>query len=235
MRTSLLLALQCLLLCPSCVTHVFRLDDPAEVQRTGLDPIEDDLVLVHVVHGLFPRQQDTLLLAIPHGWGTAEVETGDEGLDTIQPALSLSFRVDHDASAPPRELRFRARDTRKWSTETRAKHQLLLAEDLPESERRSYEIINLRRADGSIDLEMRGRLGTHPVRVLGRITLPENVTGRALSIPEKVLLTPTLGAIDLAWIPITAASFIVLIPFGSLSYLLQEESDALPHWAGGEF
>ena len=229
-RTALLFAFLLTLTSASCVTHLYRLGEPAAVERVGLDAEADDLLLVDVVHGLFPRHQESLVLAVPHGWETAAVTQRTDGhLELAAPLVLRWSRVATD-----RELLFSRRNTDRWSTEARARHRLLRSDELPQEATRTYAVQNLRRADGSIDLELHARCGTDAAsRVLGTVPLPADLTPAEPSTLTTVLLTPPLAVIDVAWVPITAAGFVVLIPFGSLGYLFASEPEDLEPWERG--
>ena len=211
----------------ACVTHVFRHAAPACVARQGLDTVEDDLVLVNVVHGLFADDDQEFVISIPQGWHDAPVERRGDGCLVQTPPLALRLTPADSREVPDRQLRFAFRDTRSWSSETRARHLLVEPDEMEPAQRREYEIVNVRRSDGGVDIELRGHRADGQIRVLGTTGLPPEVTPRELSTAEIVLLTPPLAVIDAAWVPITVASFVLLIPFGILAHW-GSDTDELP-------
>lgn len=210
---------------PACVAQIPRLDEPARVQRIGLDRTEDDLVLVEVVHGVLPANTEEFLLRVPHDWQSAPVRRREDGRAVLDPPLPLAFG-DPGLESPRREILFFHRDTYSWSAEGRARHRLLMKRELPREERREYEVANLRREDGSVDVEVRARHGaSSEERVLAVLRLPPDLTPPELSGTQKLALGVPLALVDAAWIPICAASFVVLIPFGSLALFAPDSED----------
>lgn len=213
-----------------CVSHVFRAAEPACVLRVGLDARQDDLVLVEVVHGLYPKHLALAVLGVPHGWQTAPASRRADGLLALDAPLPLRLVSRDDGTADLRMLRLGWCNTTRWPLDARVEHGLLLASDLPAAMRRGYHLVNLRRADGSVDLELHGIDAADQVRVLGEVALPAEWTPRELSGVEKVLLVPPLAVLNLAMVPIGAAGFVLLIPFGALHYAFGDEPVDPPHW-----
>jgi hypothetical protein len=213
-----------------CVSHVFRAAEPACVLRTGLDAQQDDLVLVEIVHGIYPRYVAHAVVGVSQGWQTAPASPRADGLLALDAPRSLRLVSRDEESTDLRLLRFAWRDTTRWSQEDRVEQCLLLAADLPTADRRSYRIVNLRRADGRVDLELHGVDATGGMRVLGEVALPADWTPRELSGFEQVLLVPPLAVLNAAMVPVTAVSLVLLIPFGSLHYLFGDEPVDPPHW-----
>jgi len=208
--------------CSSCVTHVFRHAEPARVERVGLDATDDDLVMLQVVHGLYPRHKMDFVVAVPHGWEHAACTPRDDGRDALTAPLALRC-VE---AASERERRIVRRDTTRWPADARALHRLLGPQDLPPDARRNYVVVNLRRPDGAVDVELRVRRGTDTRElVLGRFTLPAECTPRELSTLSVCLLTPPLAVVDAVWITASAASAVLLLPFGSYQLFAAEPVD----------
>lgn len=207
--------------CTSCVSHVLRTDRPARIERVGLDDVEDDLILVEVVTGLLPRNLETRLIVVPHGWHQAATHVREDGRTVLDRPLALALL---DGGATERETIFWQHDVDDWSAKGRARRGLRAPSGLPPGTRRSYHLENRRRADGSVEVEVSGRHAACPEeRVLAVIRLPDELTPGQLSTVEKVAIGFPLLLIDAAWIPITAVSFVLLIPFGSPMLLMPDE------------
>jgi len=210
------------LCCTSCVTNLFRFHEPAQVERVGLDAHDDDLVLIQVVYGLYPRHQAMRLLAIPHGWEAAAAAARDDDRLVLATPLAMQFA---GSGSSPRADRFVRRNTYRWSAEARSRNGLLMADEVAADERRIYTVGNRRRADGSVDLELRGSHGAGIERVLAVLPLPDELTPPELSTPVGVMLAPPLAVLDIALIPVCAVCFVALIPFGAIQMAFPAERE----------
>jgi hypothetical protein len=214
-RTSFLLALRALaavvpmLACGGCVTSLPRYHEPARIEAValGAEPATPDLIVIDLVWSLRPRDQEELLIEIPR-------DDAD--------ARTLRLRGAGDPELGERAKTFLRHRTETWTRERRAEADLRTASDLGAGERREYELENVRIAKDAIDLVVTRRADGGRVHV-GTARLPKERTPPPLSPVSCGVFTVLLGAVDLVWIPVSAASFVALIPFGSLAALAPDD------------
>jgi hypothetical protein len=191
-----------------CVTNLPRYDKPARIEAVALGAGGEtsDLIVIDVVWSYKPKDTTDLLLVIPR---------------------------DRDAAAPlelrqsdpsPREKLFWQRKVERWSAEGRARADLRLPSEVPPDQRRDYSLRNVRDPSGGFDLEVtRTREGVR--EKLGSVRLPAEYTPARVAKGWRCAAAVPMAAIDLAWIPITAASFVALIPFGSIEAVVAAAHD----------
>jgi hypothetical protein len=214
-RTLFVLALRALsaivlmLACAGCVSSLPRYHEPARIEAValGAEPVTSDLIVIDVVWSIRPRDQEELLIEIPR-----------DGAETTV----LRLRGEADPELGERARTFLERRTETWTPERRAAVDLRSASDVPAGERREYELENVRRAKDVIDLVVTRRADGGRVHV-GTARLPKERTPPPLSPVSCGVFTVLLGAVDLVWIPVSAASFVALIPFGSLAVLAPDD------------
>lgn len=191
-----------------CVTNLPRYDKPARIEAVALGAGGEtsDLIVIDVVWSYRPKDTANLLLVVSR---------------------------DRDAAAPlelrqsdpsPREKVFWQRKVERWSAEGRARADLRLPSEVPPDQRRDYSLRNVRDPSGGFDLEVtRTRDGVR--EKLGSVRLPEEYTPARVAKGWRYAAAVPMAAIDLAWIPITAASFVALIPFGSIEAAVDAAHD----------
>lgn len=190
-------------LASGCVTHLSRFSEPARLESValGASTESDDLLVVDVVWGIFPKHRRHILVVVPRG-------AGDE------PPRLLGMRED----LTPREMAFLGNTTERWTRARRVEEDLALPKDVDANARRDYAIRNVRDPSGAVDLVIQ-RTAEGATREIGSVRLPPDRTPPEVAEGWLWLAAPPLAAIDLAWIPITAASFVLLLPFGSWAFV----------------
>lgn len=202
---SILLALSA----ASCATRLPRFAEPARLESIALGASADvpDLLLVDVAWGFAPISQALFVLRVPPSGRVAE----PVDVKTLQ-ARELDER----------ERRFTGNTTESWSTEQRLKEELGLPKDFAPAVRRNYVLKNHRDASGAFDVEIERRTqgadGARAVESVARFRLPEEMTPPDVSPVWLWLAAVPLAVVDIAWIPICAVSFVLLLPFGSYLY-----------------
>ena len=181
-----------------CATHLLRFDEPARQEDVALSARADepDLVLLDVVGGVLPKDAEKAIVEISRADGA--------------PLLLVVRGKD----LTERERRFVSRKPSAWTRAVRAERNLLVAADLAEGERRDYRVRCVPATSGGFELVVARTLPA-PAVELGRLRLPEALTPPELSGAERIALGIPLAVLDLAWIPICAVSFVMLLPFGS--------------------
>lgn len=204
-----------------CVTSLPRYDEPARIEGVALGARDGDadLVVLDVVWSVLPADEEHILLVIPREAG-APLELQLKPSGPTEP-LEPGFEPSGTPEQRRRDL-FLERDIRRWNAERRAREDLLMPDDLPPDARRTYALRNVRRGDERIELVVERRRGDAREEA-GRIELPSKMTPRSMSSGTKWLLGVPLAVVDVAWVPVSIASFVLLLPFGS--YAMLDASD----------
>jgi hypothetical protein len=196
----------------SCATRLPRFEEPARLESIALGTTEGvpDLLLVDIAWGFAPISQAMLVLRVPPSGRVAE---------------PVDVKALQAQELDQRAQRFTGYTTESWSREQRLKEELGLPKDFAPAVRRNYAIRNHRDESGAFDIEIERRTqGADGARVVERVTrfrLPEEMTPADVAPVWLWCAAVPLAIVDLAWIPISAASFVLLLPFGS--YLLLDE------------
>lgn len=194
----------------SCATRLPRFAEPARLESIalGTTPGVPDLLLVDVAWGWAPVSQETLVLRVPPSGRVAE------------PVDVKALRAQE---LDERARRFTGYTTESWSQAERLKEELGLPADFAPALRRNYVLRNHRDTSGAFEVEIERRTqgadGARAVERVAQFRLPADMTPADVAPVWLWCAAVPLAIIDIAWIPISAASFVLLLPFGSYGVL----------------